>query len=263
MNNPEQLLTAMVLTYNEEVNIKRVLDSVRWVPQVIVIDSGSTDSTAEILRSYANVRVINREFDSFANQCNFGLTCIDAEWVLSLDSDYIISQQLRNEIIYVLGHQSSNAVSKDAYQIRFRYCINGKPIRSGLLPPRISLYKKSKAKYYDLGHGHRVRISGVIGSLEGYIFHDDRKPLAVWLKNQLRYQILEADLLLNTASSELPKQDILRKHTCLAPFAALIMTLIVKGGILDGKEGIIYAIQRMIAESILYLCMHNNYTHRK
>jgi glycosyltransferase involved in cell wall biosynthesis len=263
MNNYNLNLSAIVITYNEEVNIKRVLDSIIWVPQVVVIDSGSTDHTIRIIESYSNVQVFFRKFDTFANQCNYGLTCITSEWVLSLDADYVISRDLRDEIIHLFNPQASNISMKDAYQIGFRYCINGKAIRSGILPPRISLYRKSKAVYYDEGHGHRVKIDGTIGTIDGLIYHDDRKSLTIWLNNQMRYQLLEADLLLHTASAKLPKQDILRKHTCFAPFAALIYTLIFKGGLLDGKEGIIYAFQRMVAETILYLCMHNNFTTRK
>src|SRR4051812_31648238 len=91
-------LAALILTYNEAPNIARTLDRLTWIGQVLVLDSFSDDSTCEIARSYANVTIIQRRFDSFAAQCNFGLEQISATWVLSLDADYVLTTGLVSEI---------------------------------------------------------------------------------------------------------------------------------------------------------------------
>jgi glycosyltransferase involved in cell wall biosynthesis len=80
-------LTALVLTYNEQENIRRNLDALVWVPKVIIVDSFSNDRTLEIARSFPNVQVVQREFDTHANQWNSGLDRIDTEWALTLDAD--------------------------------------------------------------------------------------------------------------------------------------------------------------------------------
>jgi hypothetical protein len=63
-------------------------------------------------------------------------------------------------------------------------------------------------------------------------------------------------MLINTPTSRLPAQDKLRKHTCFAPFIVFIICMVFRGGVLDGKEGLIYAFQRLIAESLLFLELH-------
>ena len=65
-------LTALIITFNEEPNIGRVLERLGWVPRVVVLDSGSTDATLAICATFANVEVFTRPFDSFAGQCNHG-----------------------------------------------------------------------------------------------------------------------------------------------------------------------------------------------
>lgn len=256
LSSLEDRLAALVITYNEELNIFRTLSAIQWIPEVLIVDSGSSDRTLEIISQFTNTRVIYREFDSFANQCNFGLEQLCTNWVLSLDADYVLSSQLSLEIAKLFSRDTKDIFSFQAYRIGFYYCINGKSIRSGLLPPRTCLYHRKYAHYVDIGHGHKVIINGSIGRLKSRIYHDDRKPFTKWLENQQRYQRIEAAMLIAKKSKSLPIQDLIRKHTFLAPFLAFFMCLILRGGLLDGKAGIIYAIYRLVAESLLYLYMH-------
>src|SRR2546425_10833422 len=110
-------ITALILTYNEAPNIARTLDRLRWVHRVVVVDSCSTDETAEIASGFSNVNVVQRPFDFFARQCNFGLEQIRSPWVLSLDADYVLTEELLSEI----ANLSMDSVT--GYAVRFRYCI--------------------------------------------------------------------------------------------------------------------------------------------
>lgn len=250
-------VSCLIISYNEENNIGRVLDSVKWCSDVLIIDSGSQDRTVEIIRRYTNTRLLERRFDTFANQCNYGLANINSEWVLSLDADYIVTNSLKNEILALVQHRlERSAQLNHGFLIPLTYCINGKAIRSGLLPPRISLYRRKYAKYIDVGHAHKVVIEGKVGRTTCSLLHDDRKSLWIWLCNQKRYQSIEAEMLRNTQSSLLPIQDRLRKHTWLAPFFVFFICILSRRGILDGKEGFVYAFQRLIAESLLYVELH-------
>lgn len=249
-------ISCLIISYNEENNIRRSLNSINWCRDVLIIDSGSQDKTVEIISSYDNTRVLTREFDTFANQCNYGLQHLNSEWVLSLDADYIVTKALEDEIKSVVYQKRDKLTCYHGYYIPFKYCINGKRIRSGLLPPRVSLYRREFAEYVDVGHAHKIIIEGSIGRLSSYLLHDDRKTLWIWLSNQKRYQSLEAEMLKNTRSSILPVQDKIRKHTWLTPFLAFFICIIARGGILDGKEGFIYAFQRLIAESLLFVELH-------
>src|SRR5437764_15058109 len=91
-------LTALVLTYNEQENIRRNLDALLWVPKVIVVDSFSNDQTLEIARLFPNVQVVQRVFDTHANRWNAGLDRIDTEGALTLDADYMLTAWFPYEI---------------------------------------------------------------------------------------------------------------------------------------------------------------------
>ena len=154
-----------------------------------------------------------RRFDSFAGQCNFGLEQLQSAWVLSLDADYILSEELLTEISTL---SLDNAVS--GYRVRFRYCIQGRPLRASLYPPRTVLYRKRGARYLDDGHGHRVVVSGETKMLSGWIDHDDRKSPDRWLREQSRYAIAEIQKLRETPVNELNFADLVRQWIVPAPF---------------------------------------------
>ena len=239
-------VTPLILTLNESPNIDRTLQHLTWAKTIIVIDSYSTDTTLEILQSYPQVQIFERKFDTFANQCNYGLEQVKTEWVLSIDADYIVTDELITEI-EALPIDSL----VDGYFARFRYCVLGKPLRATLLPPREVLFRREKAVYVDDGHAHRLRVDGNSAMLSSYIYHDDRKPLSRWLWAQDRYMIIETKKLLETADSELSVGDRIRRKQILAPFVILFYCLILNKGILDGWAGWYYAFQRMLAEILL------------
>ncbi|MBD2281538.1 MAG: glycosyltransferase family 2 protein [Dolichospermum sp. DEX189] len=241
-----ETIIPLILTYNEENNINRTLEKLKWASKIIVIDSYSTDTTLEILSQYPQVEVFSRKFDSFASQCNYGLSKITSEWVLSLDADYILTDDLIREITSLPIESDINS-----YSVRFKYCVFGKPLRGTLLPPRKVLYKREKAIYKDDGHAHKVVVQGKCSKLSAYIHHDDRKPLSRWLWAQDRYMVIESKKLLETPEHELSIGDRLRKRKILAPLIIFIYCLILKGAILDGWHGWYYTFQRVLAEILL------------
>jgi glycosyltransferase involved in cell wall biosynthesis len=236
-------ITPLIIAFNEEANIQRVLQGLTWAKRIVVIDSFSDDRTLAIAATYPQVVVLQRKFESFADQCNYGLGQIQSEWVLSLDADYVMSLELIQELESLVEETLI-----DAYRVQFKYCVNGKPLRGTLLPPRTVLYRRSKAIYHNDGHAHRVQIDGNSASLNGILYHDDRKPLSRWLQSQDRYMIQEAKKLLNTSDRDLSWSDRLRKRKIIAPFLVFFYCLILKGGISDGWAGWYYAFQRTLAE---------------
>ncbi len=242
------LITPLILTYNEEPNIERTLQKLTWAKRIVVIDSFSTDNTLNILKQYPQIELFQRQFRSFADQCNFGLTKIDTDWVLSLDADYVLTDLLIQEL-----NQISLDVSINGFSCPFRYCVFGKPLRGTLLPPRYVLYRSKFAHYEDDGHAHKVSIAGKKAQLINYIYHDDRKPLSRWLWAQDRYMVIEAQKLNETPMKQLSWGDKIRKQKVLAPMIIFVYCLILKQGIFDGWQGWYYAFQRMFAEILLSL----------
>jgi glycosyltransferase involved in cell wall biosynthesis len=241
-------ITPVVITYNEEANVARTLDRLTWAQRIVVIDSGSTDETLEIIRSYRQVELFHKEFEDFASQCNFGIAQVNTPWVLSLDADYELSDELVAEL-----HDLKPDAAARGFRARFVYRIFGRPLRGALYPPRTILYRKDGSFYRNEGHAHRVIVEGEVGALTGVIYHDDRKPLTHWLSAQQRYAREEAVHLLASNRKELGAADRIRLAAWLAPFAVLFYTLVVKGCSLDGWPGWYYALQRLLFETMLAL----------
>lgn len=245
-------VTPLLITYNEEANIVRTLAGLDWARRIVVIDSGSTDRTIELLAANPRVEVIHRPFDSFASQCNFGLRHIHTPWVLSLDADYLVTVDLCEEIETTLSKPSQEVVG---YRIPFRYCVAGQPLRGTILPARIALYRPECGQYINDGHAHRLQLSGLCGALRQPILHDDRKPLDRWLVSQQRYLRQECEKIRATPTRLLSRADRLRRGKVFAPFVVLMVCLVLKGGLLDGWRGWFYAVQRMYAEILLSLML--------
>ncbi|WP_373544283.1 glycosyltransferase family 2 protein [Chamaesiphon sp.] len=238
-------ITPLILTYNETPNIERTLAKLPWAQEIIVIDSFSEDSTLEILKSHPKIKIFQRKFDTHAQQWNYGLEQVKSEWVLSLDADYVLT----NELIETFS--SLHILAIDGYFIPYKYCVFGKPLHGTILPDRLALFRKARATYIDDGHTQLLELQGRSTRLDAYIHHDDRKPLSRWLWAQDRYMVIEAKKLLQTPDRELSWGDRIRKRKIFAPVIILIYCLILKGGILDGWQGWYYAFQRTLAETLL------------
>ncbi|MCT4363324.1 MAG: glycosyltransferase family 2 protein [Synechococcaceae cyanobacterium MAG-AL1] len=245
-------ITLLILTYNEEDNIGRVLERLSWAQRIVVIDSGSTDGTLEILSRHPQVEVFRRSFDTHARQWNFGLEKICEGWVLTLDADYLITDRLQQAIVRVVD---SDSPFMAGYRIPFRYCVFGRPLSGTVLPPRIALFRCEDGWYVDDGHTQNLVLSGRCGVLSEPILHDDRKPLVRWLWAQERYLRLEVAKLNATPTAQLSSSDRVRRLYVIAPFAILLICLIWKRGLLDGWRGWFYAFQRMYVELLLSLML--------
>ncbi len=249
-------ITPLILTYNEAPNIGRTLERLRWAGEIVLVDSFSDDETLEIASGFPQVRIYQRAFDSHGSQWNFGLkeTGITTPWVLALDADYILTDDLVSEL--ALLHPTERT---SGYRANFIYCVHGKRLRSGVYPHVTVLYRRDRASYNQVGHTQKLCLEGKVEMLLAQILHDDRKPLSRWLQSQVRYAELESGSLEATAPTSLSWPDRIRRWGIIAPPAMLFYCLILRGGIFDGWAGFYYAFQRMMAELMLslYLIEHS------
>lgn len=241
-------ITPVILTYNEAANIGRSLERLTWAGEVVIVDSGSTDETLVIAARFPNVRVVNRPFDTHAQQWRFAIdeTGITSAWVLRLDCDYIMEPSLRDELAALVP-----PVDVAAYQIAFTYCIDGRPLRASLYPALPILFRRGHSSFVQDGHTEKLRIDGPVAPLANRMLHDDRKTLERWLQSQSRYQASEAEKLATRPWAELSWADRLRCSRVLGPFAVLVHCLVVKGLMFDGVAGLLYTSQRVTADIIL------------
>lgn len=237
-------ITPLILTRDEEANVGRTLEHLRWAREVIVVDSVSTDRTSEIARSFPNVRFVQRPFDSHEAQWRYGASLVATAWVLTLDADYVVPEAFTREL-------AALDPAADAYEATFVYAVNGRPLRGSLYPPRPVLLRRGRFEIWQDGHTQRVRALGTMARLQTPLVHDDRKSLRRFIQRQRAYMCQEARKLRGTPFRSLNGMGKLRKLRVVAPFAVLFYTLFVKRTILDGAAGLRYALERFLAEAIL------------
>lgn len=243
-------ITPVILTLNEAPNLVRTLNKLAWARDIVLVDSGSADETLEMASKYPTVRVFRRPFDCHARQWNYAIenTGIQTDWILALDADYVLSDELVTELAAL-----APAAGVSGYRASFVYCVEGKPLRATVYTPVTVLFRRDRSHYSQDGHTQRVKIDGKIEGLLNVIYHDDRKPLPSWVAAQNRYVRIEAEKLLSAEWKVLRWPERIRRLRVIAPFAMLFYCLFVKGLILDGRAGIFYSFQRAFAELLLSL----------
>lgn len=241
-------ITPVMLTYNEVPNLPRSLAALAWARQVVVVDSGSTDGTLELLRAHPRVRVVQRKFDSHAAQWNHAVsaTGIATSWVLALDADYVLSSALVAELASLRPDARTGG-----FRARFEYHVRGRRLWGSLYPPVTVLFRAGHGRYVQDGHTQRLEVPGRIDDLRARIVHDDRKPFAHWRQAQRRYSRLEAEKLLRSPWLKLGWPDRVRRLIVVAPAAVLLYCLVARGGALQGFAGWQYALQRAWSEAVL------------
>jgi glycosyltransferase involved in cell wall biosynthesis len=241
-------ITPLVLTFNEEPNLRRCLERLNWAQRVVVLDSGSTDGTEAIAAEFANVEFLTRPFDDHTRQWNHGLDQARTPWVLTLDADYVLGVGFEDELMMLPEDPAC-----DAFFATFRYLVFGRPLRACLYPPRAVLFRPGRCHYVQDGHTQLLHVEGAEKHLDTKIDHDDRKPLTRWFISQDKYAKLEAEKLLSLPTAELSLQDRIRRTMILGPVLVFFYTLLLRGTILDGWHGWFYTLQRTVAEMMLSL----------
>jgi glycosyltransferase involved in cell wall biosynthesis len=240
-------VTPVLLTHNEVQNIARTLSHLAWAKDIVVVDSGSTDGTLAVLASHPNVRVFKRNFDSHGNQWRYAVeeTQIATDWILRLDADYQVSDALVEQ---VAGLDPNAPVS--AYRISFDYAIFSRKLLSSLYPANTVLLRKGRFSVRDKGHTEAWDVKGPVATLSATIIHDDWKTTRQWLIGQARYMQRELDYVHKDRGGLV---RWLRLRPPLMPIAVFLYCLFGKGLLFNGRAGIFYALQRMVAEAALSL----------
>jgi glycosyltransferase involved in cell wall biosynthesis len=225
-------ISATIITYNEERNIARVIESLRCCDEIVVVDSGSSDRTCELAEKLG-ARVIDSPWPGYAKQKNVAAERAANDWILSVDADEAISEGLEAEIWHIKKH----GPQFDAYTMpRMAQYLGKWILHSGWYPDRkIRLYHRDKASWVgDFVH-ESVQATGTVGHLEGRILHYTCESLAEHMKTMDRYTTLAAEQIIYQ------KKKITLTRLILDPPWTFIRTYFFKAGFLDGLEGLAIA----------------------
>jgi glycosyltransferase involved in cell wall biosynthesis len=240
-------VVAFVLTKNEATNIERCVRAlVACGLDTVVLDSGSTDRTVDLARAAGAVV----EVRPYTNHCDaYRYICADrspaGEPVMVVDADMVVSSALVEEALALVGTGGMEVV---AAPVLMHW--NGRPLRHGsLCPAKPFLFRAGRAYFEPVGHGERLRGDVRLGVTRNSLIHDDRKPFDVFLDAQARYaRQLQSRSNLGT----LTWRDRIRKVSPAMVVVTPFVSLFVKGGILCGRAGLGYAMDRLIAEAVMY-----------
>jgi glycosyltransferase involved in cell wall biosynthesis len=234
-------VSIIIITKNEEHDLRDCLKSVTWADEIIVLDSGSTDKTLEIAREYTSYVFTSPDWQGFGIQKNRALAYASCDWVLSLDADERVSDELRIEIQHAISKENATIYSMPRLS---SYC--GKFIRhSGWWPDYVArLFKRGSAAFSnDLVH-ERLVFDVPTTELTSPLLHITYKDLDEVIAKINQYSTLGAKNSLQKG-----KRGSLPSALGHA-FWAFIRTYILRAGFLDGAEGIMLAISN--AETTYY-----------
>jgi hypothetical protein len=238
-------VTPLVLTYNEEPNIRRTLASLGWAKRVVVLDSLSTDATEAIARSFPNVDWRVRPFDSHRAQWEHGIhhMGITTEFVLALDADMTVPAAFVEEM------ESSFTNGGYAGGITpFEFRILGRPLAGSIYPAQIRVFKPGDVEVSQHGHTQEFSLRAPLYRFKTPLVHDDRKPLERWVSSQLSYSTLEARRI--SARRAYRWRDRVRALG-LMPLVAGALAYVRAGGPWRGPAALRYAYERAAYECLL------------
>lgn len=237
-------ISTIIITKNAAKHLRRCLDSVLWTDEIIILDSGSSDETVAIGRSYGTkVQVSQTDWPGFGKQKNRALKLASGDWILSLDADEVVTPALQQEIIQVLQHQQQVV----AYTIPRLTYYRDQPIKHcfGHNKDRPIRLLKQACGYFsdDIVHETMI-VNGQVGSLKQPMQHFSFAGIEDIINKMHHYSTLGAIKLY-------------QKQAKITPLGAVLHSLwiflriyVLRLGFLDGYCGFIIAFSNF--EGVFY-----------
>jgi glycosyltransferase involved in cell wall biosynthesis len=264
------MISILILTLNEEENLPRCLEAVRWSDDIVVLDSFSTDRTVEIARA-AGARVVQRQFDNWAAHQNWALENIPFRhpWVYYSDADELVTPELRDELLAIAANPAEPHV---AYRLRYKNYFMGQWIRHcGIYPTWIlRFFRPDKVRWERLVNPAPL-VDGSEGHLQNHFEHYSfSKGLNAWFDKHNRYSWQEAEESLKSlAAGALPwtnlftpdpaaRRRALKELSFRMPFRPWLRFFymyVLRLGFMDGWAGFTYCRLLTIYEDMIVLKM--------
>jgi glycosyltransferase involved in cell wall biosynthesis len=266
-------VSIIVLTKNEAADIEKCLRSLSWSNDIHVLDSGSTDSTVAISKSF-NAKVSVHPFVSFGEQRNFALDNLDLrnEWILFLDADEVATDAFR---VAVNDAIACSTPSTAGYYCCWKMILENRWLKRCDSFPKwqFRLLRRGRARFVDFGHGQKEgQVDGTIEYLrEPYLHYGFSKGWAHWIDRHNRYSTLEAEA---RTLNRPPLKHLLSSHGSVRnpaikswltmvpgwPLMRFFFSYVIKLGFLEGIPGFIYCVNIAYYEFLIQIKIRE---HRK
>ena len=237
MKAKREPISAFVITYNEQDDIEECLKSISFCDEILVIDSFSTDETPELARQLG-ARVIQRAWPGHREQKAFGLAQVEHEWVLNIDADERVSQELRKEILEILCRKALKDDGVNGYSInRVVYHLGRWWRKGGWYPEyRLRFMRRSATSWGGMDPHEKALVEGPIVRLSGEIYHFSFKDLADQFSRLDNYSSVSAQELLKSG----------KQVSCLSiffnPLLRMFKFYILRKGYREGFAGLVVAL---------------------
>lgn len=258
------MISVLILSLNEDINIRDCIGAVSWSDDVVVFDSFSTDKTTEIAEEMG-ARIVKRKFDNWASHQNWAVANIDFKhpWVFYIDADERCTPELADEIKRFMTETNEMA----AYRVRRKDYFMGKWLKHAQLYPTwiIRLFRPEKIRYERLVNPVAV-IDGKIGELQGHLHHYPfSHGIAHWVDRHNRYSTFESLEARKTQEQLPPLKNLLssdpnvRRHFQKElffrlpgrPFIKFFYYYIIRRGFIEGYPGFVYCALQSIYEFLI------------
>jgi glycosyltransferase involved in cell wall biosynthesis len=253
-------ITAVVLTFNEEKNLRACLESLSgWVSQIFIVDSGSTDGTLAIARELG-ATIVAHKFETHTRQWRWAMAelPIATDWVIGLDADQRVTPELAASITRAFAPGGTSAET-DGFFLNRRQVFRGRWIRHGGYYPKylLKLFRRRAVKFDDGDLvDHHFHVAGRLVRLAGDLIEDNRNEARIfdWIEKHNRYARLQArQELLRLGLGPAPrlfgspdertawmKSVWSRLPLYLRPLGYFVYRYVLRLGFLDGKEGFVF-----------------------
>jgi glycosyltransferase involved in cell wall biosynthesis len=220
-------LSVAIIAHNEEKNLPRLLSSLKFADEIVVVENDSTDQTVELAKNHG-AKVFSHHWEGYANQRNFSITHTTSDWVLIVDADEVVSEILATEIRQVITQNN-----RDGYLLPTRNFIGNRSLNHGGWYPdwHLRLVRRDLAVYHEKAIHENIDGITNVGHLKSPLLHYTYDSIYQWIEKANHYTTLEV-----------AKKPFSLMRLVLKPPATFIRSYIFWSGWRDGILGFIASV---------------------
>ena len=232
-----ETISAVLIVKNEEHQIERVLGSLNWVDEIVIVDGKSTDRTCELAQKYTNKIIVHAFNGSWSEDRKIGAQAAESDWILHMDADEEVTSHFKEKVLTILANDSHHYAGFKFY--RKNWFLGHRMDWGGWRHQILMMHRKDKATIHGRTH-HEIKVNGRIGLIDSDIHHYPFSSLSQFIDRHNRYSSYNCDEI-KEKNGLLPLREI-KYHLTWRPLKLFIKFYIRKKGYRDGMHGLVFSI---------------------